>query len=57
MHSYLKAIGFSDISEKKELDVRLQDVIQYYDEKKQEMEGIDLMQKNRQILKQMETLL
>ena len=31
--------------------------LQYYDEKKQEMEGIDLMQKNRQILKQMETLL
>ena len=31
--------------------------LQYYDEKKQEMDGIDLMQKNRQILKQMETLL
>lgn len=31
--------------------------LQYYDEKKQEMEKIDLMQKNRQILKQMETLL
>lgn len=31
--------------------------LQYYDEKKHEMEGIDLMQKNRQILKQMETLL
>ena len=33
MHSYLKAIGFSDISEKKELDVILQDVILNYDEK------------------------
>ena len=31
--------------------------LQYYDEKKQEMEEIDLMQKNREILKQMETLL
>lgn len=30
---------------------------QYYDEKKQEMEEIDLMQKNREILKQIETLL
>ena len=30
---------------------------QYYDEKKQEMEEIDLMQKNRGILKQIETLL
>ena len=33
MHSYLKAIGFSDITEKKELDTILQDVIQNYDEK------------------------
>ena len=33
MHSYLKAIGFSDISEKKELDIILQDVILNYDEK------------------------
>ena len=33
MHSYLKAIGFSDVSEKKELDAILQDVIQNYDEK------------------------
>ena len=33
MHSYLKAIGFSDIAEKKELDAILQDVIQNYDEK------------------------
>lgn len=31
--------------------------LQYYDEKKQEMEEIDLMQKNREILKRMETLL
>lgn len=31
--------------------------LQYYDEKKQEMEEIDLIQKNREILKQMETLL
>lgn len=30
---------------------------QYYYEKKHEMEGIDLMQKNREILKQIETLL
>lgn len=33
MHSYLKAIGFSAISEKRELDTILQDVIQNYDEK------------------------
>ena len=33
MHSYLKAIGFSDIAEKRELDTILQDVIQNYDEK------------------------
>lgn len=30
---------------------------QYYDEKKQEMKKIDLMQKNREVLKQIETLL
>ena len=33
MHSYLKSIGFSDISGKKELDGILKDVIQNYDEK------------------------
>ena len=33
MHSYLKAIGFSDITDKKELDAILKKVIQMYDEK------------------------
>lgn len=33
MHSYLKAIGFSDITDKKELDAILKEVIQMYDEK------------------------
>ena len=33
MHSYLKAIGFSDIAGKKDLDAILQDVIENYDEK------------------------
>jgi hypothetical protein len=33
LHSYLKAIGFSDIAGKKDLDAILQDVIENYDEK------------------------
>ena len=33
MHSYLKAVGFSDIFGKKELDSILNNVINEYDEK------------------------
>lgn len=33
MHSYLKAIGFSDITDKKKLDQILKEVIHTYDEK------------------------
>ena len=33
LHSYLKAIGFSDITDKKKLDQILKEVIHTYDEK------------------------